>query len=232
MKFWAMAIMRFPMSFCRYQSAESGKSLTWQGLLISLIMMSSCNSGQPTQQTTGPASPPSPAPLSSSHGSSAGNERIFGSLKFNVPTGWVEQTPSSPMRKGQFGLPKADGDPADAELVVFYFGAGQGGSAEANIDRWIGQISQPDGSSSKEKAKTSKKTVAGLPVTLVDVNGTYQPLMMPGGGQQGPNPGYRMMAAVVETTEGPWFFKLVGPEKTVAKWASSFDQFIDSLQKS
>jgi hypothetical protein len=228
----SQALIRFPLSFCHYLSAGKDRNLTWQGLVISLIMMVSCNSGQPTQQATGPASAPGPTPLTSSHGSSAGIEKVFGSLKFNVPTGWVEQNPSSPMRKGQFGLPKADGDTTDAELVVFYFGAGQGGSVEANIDRWIGQISQPDGSSSKEKAKTSKKTVAGLPVTLVDVNGTYQPLMMPGGGQQVPNAGYRMMAAVVETTEGPWFFKLVGPEKTVAKWASSFDQFINSLQKS
>jgi hypothetical protein len=41
-----------------------------------------------------------------------------------------------------------------------------------------------------------------------------------------------MVAAVVESSEGPWFFKLVGPEKTIAKWAASFDQFINSFKTS
>jgi hypothetical protein len=133
------------------------------------------------------------------------------------------------MRKAQYALPKAEGDTEDGELTVFYFGLGQGGSVEANIDRWIGQLSQPDGSSTKDKAKTSKKEVAGLPVTLVDASGTYSAGMMSPGP---PRPGYRMVAAVVESSEGPWFFKLVGPEKTIAKWAASFDQFINSFKTS
>jgi hypothetical protein len=147
-----------------------------------------------------------------------------------IPEGWIEQTPTSSMRQGQFALPRVEGDPADGELVVFYFGPGQGGSAEANIDRWIGQITQPDGSSSKEKARTSKKTVAGLSVTVVDITGTYQASsMMPGAPSGGPSKGYRMIAAVVETPKGPWFFKLVGPERTVEKWSASFDQFLNSI---
>ena len=201
------------------------------GVLMSLVVMVACSNGQPTQKATESSPPANSASLSSSHGSSVGSEKIFGSLRLNVPAGWVDQPPSSSMRKGQFILPKQDGDTADAEMVVFYFGAGQGGSVDANIDRWIGQISQPDGSSSKAKANTTKRTIADLPVTLVDVSGTYQALMMPGGGDQSPHSGYRMIAAVVETNEGPWFFKLVGPEKTVSKWSASFDQFINSLHK-
>jgi hypothetical protein len=133
------------------------------------------------------------------------------------------------MRKGQFVLPRDEGDSADGELVVFYFGPGQGGSAEANIDRWIGQITQPNGSSSSAKAGTSKKTISGLPVTIVDLGGTYHALMMPGAASQEPKTGYRMIAAVVETSGGPWFFKLVGPEKTVTRWSASFDQFLNSI---
>jgi hypothetical protein len=132
------------------------------------------------------------------------------------------------MRKGQYALPKVAGDGEDGELAVFYFGSGQGGSVEANIERWIGQISQPDGSSSKEKAKTNKKEIGGMPVTLVDVSGTYSAGMM---SNAPPRQGYRMLAAVAETTEGPWFFKLTGPEKTIAKWSSSFDQFIGSFKQ-
>jgi hypothetical protein len=156
-------------------------------------------------------------------------EKVFGPLKMHVPRGWVEEVPSSSMRKGQFVLPRGEGDSSDGELVVFYFGQGQGGSAEANIDRWISQITQSNGSSSKARAGTSRKTISGLAVTVVDLSGDYHPLMMPGASSQEPKTGYRMIAAVVETSEGPWFFKLVGPEQTVAKWSASFDQFLNSI---
>jgi hypothetical protein len=202
--------------------------------LVLALLWTSCNSKTTSQSEPGStANTPAPtsSPTPSSQGSTTGKEKSLGPLKLTVPAGWVEQTPTSSMRQAQFSLPKADGDTADGELVVFYFGPGQGGSVEANIDRWVGQIGQPDGSSSKDKAKTSKKVVSGFPVTIVDVSGTYQASMMPGSAERHSNPGYRMLAAVVETSEGSWFFKLVGPEKTIAKWSGSFDQFINSIQK-
>ena len=162
----------------------------------------------------------------SSHGATGGAKSL-GPFKVVVPEGWMEEAPSSAMRKAQYRLPKIEGDAEDGELIAFYFGQGQGGSVEANIDRWIGQISQPDGSPSKEKAKTTNREVAAMKATLVYVSGTYTNAMM---GNPSPRTGYRMLAAVIETGEGPWFFKLVGPEKTVAKWSSSFDQFINSLK--
>jgi hypothetical protein len=169
--------------------------------------------------------------MSAAHESAGGSEKSLGSLRLSVPAGWVEQAPSSSMRKAQFTLPRANGDGEDGELVVFYFGPGQGGSVEANIDRWVGQFGQPDGSSSKDKVKTSKSEVAGMPVTFVEVTGTYQAPIMPGAPERHNSPGYRLLAAVVETSDGPWFFKLVGPKKTIAKWSDSFDHFIKSIRK-
>src|ERR1041384_3439741 len=67
-------------------------------------------------------------------------------LKFKVPAGWVEEQRTSSMRVAQYKLPKAEGDTEDASLVLYYFGPGQGGSVTANIDRWISQMKQPDGS--------------------------------------------------------------------------------------
>lgn len=181
----------------------------------------------PTAPTATVQQPPA-SPSSAGASSSSASDRSFGPIKAKVPSEWAERTPSSSMRKAQYSLPKVAGDGEDAELAVFYFGPGQGGSVEANIERWIGQISQPDGSSSKDKAKTTKKDVGGMPVTLVDVNGTYSAGMM---SSAPPRQGYRMLAAVAETAEGPWFFKLTGPEKTVANWSKSFDQFIGSFRQ-
>ena len=206
-------------------SKISGKNLAFCALLFLL----GCNQRELPPMSSSSAE--HPAATSSASGETAvqqSGRRSFGSITMLIPAGWAERTPSSQMRKAQFALGKVPGDEDDAELAVFYFGAGQGGSVEANIDRWIGQLAQPDGSASKEKAKISKKEVARLPVTLVDVTGTYSPGMMSPGP---PHPGYRLLGAVVETSEGPWFFKMTGPEKTVGKWAGSFDDFLNSIKK-
>ncbi|HYK89102.1 MAG TPA: hypothetical protein VE398_10050 [Acidobacteriota bacterium] len=153
-----------------------------------------------------------------------------GSLKFTAPAGWVSEQPSSSMRKAQYRLPRAQGDSEDAEMVVFYFQGG-GGGVQANIDRWIGQFSKPDGSPANDIAKVTKKVVHDVPVTMVDVNGIYSGAMGPMGSSSPAKSNYRMLAAVAEASDGPWFFKLTGPEKTVTHWESSFASFVDSFQQ-
>ncbi|MFB3906279.1 MAG: hypothetical protein ACE15E_22780 [Acidobacteriota bacterium] len=152
------------------------------------------------------------------------------SLTFQAPAGWTEEVPASRMRRAQYRLPRVAGDPEDAEMVVFYF-PGQGGSVQSNIDRWVGMFTKADGSAATEDAKTEKKTVNGLSVTTVDVEGVYTNQSMgPMAGASGPKPDYRMLAAIVETSGGPWFFKLTGPKQTVGKWKSSFDQFVQTIR--
>lgn len=153
-----------------------------------------------------------------------------GELQFKAPDGWVKEQPSSKMRMAQYKLPKAEGDPEDASLVIYYFGAAQGGPVQGNIDRWISQIHQPDGSDSKAKAKTETSTVNGLKVTIVDVTGTYTADMAPGVPGQSNSPNYRLHSAVIETPKGNYFLKLVGPVKTMERWDQSVSDFIKSVQ--
>src|SRR5256885_11676682 len=105
-----------------------------------------------------------------------------GHFQFAPVKGWTVEQPTSSMRVGQYLLPKAAGDPEDASLVVYFFGGG-GGSVQANLDRWISQMAQPDGSASKDKAKVTSSTINGLKVTLLDVSGTYQAETAPGAGE-------------------------------------------------
>jgi hypothetical protein len=133
------------------------------------------------------------------------------------------------MRVAQYALPRAEGDGEDASLVVYYF-QGTGGSAQANLDRWIGQMEQPDGSSSKAKAKTDTRRVNGLNVTLLDVSGIYRAEMNPGAGDQVNKPGFRLRAAVIETPKGPYFVKLAGPEKTIVRWDEAYESFVNSFE--
>ncbi len=150
-------------------------------------------------------------------------------LKFTAPAEWISEPPSSAMRQAQYRLPRVAGDPEDAELAVFYFQGG-GGGVQANIDRWIGQFAKPDGSPATDLAKTSKKESHGIPITIVDVTGTYMAGMGPMLSETKAKPGFRMIGAVAEAANGPWFFKLTGPVKTVTKWESSFLSFLDTIQ--
>ena len=147
------------------------------------------------------------------------------SLKFTVPAGWIEEERTSSMRIAQYRLPKTETDTEDASLILYYFG-GQGGSAAANIERWIGQMKQAEGNSAKQESLE----VNGLKVTTVDVAGTYVAETAPGSGTFHNNPGYRLRAAVVETPNGPYFVKLVGPEKTVTRWNESFLSYVKSFE--
>ena len=150
-------------------------------------------------------------------------------LGFTAPAGWKPVPTTSSMRVGQFAIPKTAGDTQDAEIVVYYFG-GSGGTIEANIERWIGQVQQPDGKPSAGVAQKSKRTINGLSVTLVDVSGTYVAEMMPGSAERHNSPNFRLRAAVVETPNGPYYIKLTGPVKTVAAADKAFEQFLSSLK--
>src|SRR6185369_99244 len=152
-----------------------------------------------------------------------------GDVSYKVPEGWTVEKPTSEMRVAQYKLPKAAGDGEDALLVVFYFGPGQGGTTQANIDRWVNQVNQPDGSSSKDKAKTETMTVNGLQVSTVDVKGTYSGGMSQDSTPKDANSIYRLRGAVIETPKGSYFVKLTGPEKTVEHWDQAFNDYIKSF---
>jgi len=149
-------------------------------------------------------------------------------LTFTAPAGWKTVPTSSSMRVAQYALPRAAGDAQDAELVVYYFG-GQGGSLDANIERWVGQMQQPGGRP-PGAVKRDSRTINGLKVTLVDLSGTYVAEMSPGSGQLHDNPGFRMRAGYIETAMGPYFIKLVGPSKTISAHDKQFETFLSSVK--
>ena len=157
-------------------------------------------------------------------------QNASGDLHFKAPDGWTTEKTSSSMRVAQYKLPKVEGDKEDASLVLYYFGATQGGTSQANIDRWISQMQQPDGSSSKDKAKTDTMTVNGLKVATVDVTGTYTAEMAPGSKTFHDDENYRLRAAVVETPKGNYFVKLAGPAKTIARWDQSYTDYLKSFE--
>ena len=153
-----------------------------------------------------------------------------GGVTWTAPSGWEAQG-AKPMRVATYRISPAKGDTEGAELAIFYFGAGQGGAVDANVKRWLSQFQKADGTPVTDKdARPKKDTFNGLPVTTVDVKGTYTgggPMM----GPSTPKPGYRLLGSIVEGPEGAIFFKLTGPERTVASAEKGFRKLLESVKK-
>ena len=175
-----------------------------------------------------PEPPPAAAGMGAgaTAGTNAGAVAQAGGLQWRIPDNWTGQ-PERPMRAATYTVAAADGDSEAGECAVFYFGPNEGGGVQANIDRWIGQMKQPDGSSSATKAKT-QKVDAGVPVTLVDLTGTYLSSSGPMMQVSAEKPGYRMMGAIAQGPQGAVFFKFTGPVKTVDANAKSFLAMVES----
>ena len=167
---------------------------------------------------------PAPSPRAE-----AGERHSLGGITAVVPEGWKRMAPASSMRVAEYHL-EYGGKGGNAVVAVFYFGQNQGGSVEANIERWYGQFLQPDGSATTDRARRWERQVGGMKVTLVDIGGTFSGGMGPMGASVEAKPGHRMLGAILESAIGPFFFKLTGPEETVERWEGSFEQFIGSIE--
>jgi len=94
-------------------------------------------------------------------------------------------------------------------VVLFYFGEGQGGSASANVSRWIGQV-DPTGEPIVYELERG-----GLLFTEVIVEGTLLPSTM-GTGPTEHQPGSALHGLVIEGgPRGSLFFRITGDAETV-----------------
>lgn len=193
----------------------------------------SAQNAKPTAQMPAPSRtdqlPPNHPPI---HGESAPPPAATASaneaagLAWEPPSVFTAVPPANAMRKAQYRI----GTAADApELVVHYFGAGQGGGVQQNIERWIQQVKQPDGSDSTKVAKRDSVTSqGGVTVHTLDVSGTFAS-NMPGQMNAGAQTDSRLLGAIAEGPQGPVFFKLVGPRAAVDAAAAGFSELVKSI---
>jgi len=178
-----------------------------------------------------PASPPGQIPLATSRSqgvpAAGGGGSAPGDLAWSAPAAWTSEAPTSAMRRAQYVLPGAEGDAADGECAVFYFGPGQGGDVRANIERWASQFT--DGSGRGAEAIPVVSQVNGMRVSKISVEGTFSAAQMMGGSGQAPKPGYLLLGAIVEGPDANWFFKCTGPKRTMEANREAFDAMIASV---
>jgi hypothetical protein len=173
----------------------------------------------------GPAAGLNPPP---SHVSGEIKHIDVGGLTFDAPEGWEYRHPASAMRRAELGV---RGDDGTAGLVVYFFGDRGAGSAQANIDRWVGQFKNPDGSA-LANVTPIKQEIAGFKVTQVEVAGAYIGGMGSGPDSQAPQPGQRMIATIVNTKSGPYYFKFLGDDEVVKANRAALDQLLQSMKPS
>jgi len=180
-------------------------------LMIGAFFVLGCASGEKKNQQTSENKADIQTELSTGN---MGKPSSVAGITWTIPAHW-KQGPSGPMRFATYIIKPADSDQDSAECAVFFFSGGQGGSTQANLDRWIGQMEQPDGKNSAEIAKINKMTSNNMLMTMIDLAGTYKVSGGPMMQVREKKPDYHMLGAIIEGPEGSVFFKLVGPEKTV-----------------
>lgn len=137
-------------------------------------------------------------------------------IEWTVPAAWRVMPNPSAMRLATYAVPRAPGDPADADVSV----SRAGGEVSSNIERWAGQFA------GAEAPRPRSHGVRGLEVTLVELEGVYTNGMSPGAR---PQPGWALLAAIVKTPGMPYFFKMTGPVATVHAARAAFNAMVDGL---
>jgi hypothetical protein len=147
-----------------------------------------------------------------------------GDLTFKAPSSWKSERPKSSMRRAQLKVEPVKGDTEPAELVVTSFGGG-GGGVDANVARWESQFE------GGVKAKVEKKKGTNIDVTRVEIAGHFVAPVSPGAPEKLDKPNFRLLGAIVITPDAGYFFKMVGPDKTMQASREGFDALIASITK-
>ena len=156
-------------------------------------------------------------------------------LQSRTPAGWKEEEVSETARRMgrlmHFRVPGADGK-GDADLFIFYFGPGVGGTNEDNIKRYKTMFLPPEGKKIDDVTKVETLKVGEVPVTYVDIQGTYKFKKAPFVPDEKAElrPDQRMLAVIFESKKGPYYFRLVGPAKTVGQHKKEFDDWLKGFK--
>ena len=191
------------------------RTMTLMATLTLTLALAACGAQKepetpPSANTSAPATAPLP-------GQEEPPDSVAG-IAWTIPSNWKVEAPR-PMRVATYAAPQG------GSCAVYYFGTNQGGSVSANVERWSNQF---EGS---PKPVTESKTIASMPVTTVQIDGTYT---SPGGPMmqsQGAEKDYRLMGAIVEGPEGSVFFKCTGPKDAMEAAQPDFENLLSSLHR-
>lgn len=148
-----------------------------------------------------------------------------GDFTFTRPVKWEWVEVASSMRKAQLKVTDASGKDS-AEVAFFEFGPGGAGGVKANVDRWLGQFTEPP---EKLNSKVEEVTIAKTKITYVQAEGTFKSGMP--GGPQTPVADSGLLGAILEGPNGMVFVKLTGPKALAKSALADFKKMVESGPK-
>ena len=181
--------------------------------LIALVV--GCHRDENVSVYRAPKEPPktaagAPAPMAGMTPAAAD-----GQIRWTVPAGW-QPLPAQEMRFASFRV-----DEGEPPLVLTVIPLGPvSGDVQANVNRWEQQLGLPLTPAERLDKIVTRMEVDKTPVSAVDLLGAAP---APGAGQQ------RMLAAMANTGQKVWFFKLTGPTQRVAAQKAKFEAFLKSI---
>jgi hypothetical protein len=164
-----------------------------------------------------------------------GTQVELGGMKSTTPADWKEEPlPPGSMRMIQFKLPKAEGDPENADLALFNLVGG--GSVQANLERQEKKFEIPAGKKAEDAIKMEKMKIGKYEAVYQDIQGSYLKKFPP----FDPNakitkvPDYRQLYVIFEAKDGEvtrlYSMTLLGPAKTVEKNKKAFDEWLKNFK--
>jgi hypothetical protein len=140
-----------------------------------------------------------------------------------APSTWIAHPGASTMRLAEYSVGSAA---PGAQVVVYFFGQGQGGAVAPNMARWKSQFSNPDGSAVQEIV--THDSAGAFPITFAEYHGTYA-RGVGAGNAANAQPNQTLIAGIAETPRGTLFLQLFGPSAEVASARTDFVGFVRGL---
>jgi hypothetical protein len=168
-------------------------------------------------------------PAEAAKSSEAGKTHTVTNLgvKMTVPEAWKSHETKSNLHLMQFSIPKGEGDKDDTDVSVWYFGLNGAGGVNENLQRWMDEFDPKD----RKLKLTTGKCPSG-DYTLMDISGTWdRKVPTPQGGLKIVHTNGREIAVAVKGAQGDYFYRLSGPEKTVAANLDAFRAAISADAK-
>lgn len=142
-----------------------------------------------------------------------------GGISFDVPDSWAPVPVTGSIRKAQFRVPGAPPD-QDGVVIFYHFRSGNGGSTEANIDRWRRQLVLP---ADQSAATTTRWTTGHHNIVYFQGFGDLH---------NGPGTilrGYGFLGGIVENKHGRVFIRYSAPRGLVEKSVNTFQKMLRSV---
>jgi hypothetical protein len=156
---------------------------------------------------------------------SGAQQVLFLDYQAELPASPEPRGATSAMRLAEYTVRRTDD--TNAEMIVYYFGEGQGGSADDNIARWSAQFTTADGG--PVTPHVTRMSGTAFPTTLAEYEGTYARAIGMGDGAPA-KPDQSLVAAVVETPKGNLYLQLFGDRPAVAAVREDFVGMVASIR--